>query len=61
MIRYVNECVGPCPGGCVSYCRNKHVPYIYCDECGREIDTSSSRFDLDSDYHICDDCEPEED
>lgn len=61
MIRYENECVGPCPMGCISSCRYKHVPYIFCDECGAEIDYDSPRANLDEDYHICEKCEPDED
>jgi len=63
MIQYEDECVG-CPPemGCLgSMCPNRNVPRIYCDICGEEIDSDSERWDLNTDYHVCEDCEPEED
>lgn len=39
MVRYVDDCVGPCPMGCIgSSCRYMNVPYFYCDKCGEETD-----------------------
>lgn len=62
MIRYENERVGPCPMGCMgSACRYRNVPRCYCDKCGEEISYDSDRWDEDSDYHVCEDCEPDED
>ena len=55
MIIYEDECVGcsslglPCYG---SACPNRNVPYVFCDECGDDIDR-------DSDYHLCDKCRRE--
>lgn len=62
MIRIENECVG-CPPemGCLgSCCPNRNVKRIYCDICGEEIDYDSSRWDDSVDYHVCEDCEPDE-
>lgn len=40
MVSYENDCVGPCPQGCIgSACRYRNVPYHYCDRCGEETDT----------------------
>lgn len=58
MVRYENDCVG-CPQGCI-HCGRKHMPHCYCDECGCEIDYRSERWDADSDYHVCEECEPDE-
>lgn len=39
MIKIENDCVGPCPMGCLgSSCPKKQVPYKYCDECGDCVD-----------------------
>ncbi len=63
MIKITNECVGcsslglPCRG---SSCSNRHVTRIYCDVCGEEIDYDSNRWNQYVDYHVCEDCEPEE-
>ena len=40
MVKYEDECVG-CPPelGCLgSACPNRHVPRLYCDKCGEEVD-----------------------
>lgn len=40
MIKFENECVG-CPAGmgCLgSGCPHSHVPYMYCDKCGDEVE-----------------------
>ena len=61
MIIYEDECVGcsalglPCYG---SSCPNRNVPYVFCDECGDDID--SDDIDFDSDYHLCDKCRAKE-
>jgi len=62
MIRFENECVG-CPSemGCLgSACPYAHVPYVYCDKCGEDIDPDSPRYNLDEEYHVCEKCEPDE-
>ena len=62
MIKYVNECVG-CPKemGCLGdSCPNRHVPYIYCDICHKEIDYDSKAWDTNSEYHVCEECDQEE-
>ena len=53
MIRYENDCVGPCPQGCIN-CGRKHVPHFYCDTCGCEIDYDDIH--EDGEGHICMDC-----
>lgn len=53
MVKYENLCVG-CPQGCIS-CGRKHVPVIYCDECGAEIEEG----DIYDEYHLCEDCKRE--
>ena len=59
MIRYENECVGPCPQGCMgSCCPNRHVLRVYCDVCGEEIWYEDA--DLDEDYHVCEYCKEED-
>ena len=58
MIVYEDECVG-CPMGCIQ-CGRKHVPHCYCDVCGGEIPCDSPRCDIDDSYHVCEDCEPDE-
>lgn len=61
MIKYINECVG-CPPerGCLgSSCPNRNVPVIICDMCGEEI-WDEDRCNLESNYHICKDCEPDD-
>ena len=37
MIRIENDCVGPCPQGCID-CGKKRTPHYYCDECGEEVE-----------------------
>lgn len=61
MIRYENECVG-CPPemGCLGIaCRYRNVPYIYCDKCGEEILPDTYGWDLDEEYHLCEECDPD--
>ena len=55
MIRYENECVGPCPQGCMgSGCPYRHIPHYYCDKCGSEVDPDELH--EDGNGHICMDC-----
>lgn len=57
MIRYEDECVGPCPQGCMgSSCRYRHVPHFYCDHCGADVGVEDIREDGISGGHICTDC-----
>lgn len=55
MVRYENDCSNcavegyPCTGA------HKHVPHLYCDKCGEEVDFA---YDIDGD-HICEGCLPE--
>lgn len=38
MLRIEDECVGPCPQGCLgSSCPYRHVHRYYCDQCGEEV------------------------
>lgn len=39
-IEYENECVGcPTEMGCMGdNCPNRHVPHLYCDDCGEEYE-----------------------
>ena len=63
MIKYINECVG-CPPerGCLgSACPNRNIPVVFCDMCGEEIYCEDSRADIDKEYHMCRDCEPDDD
>lgn len=37
MMKIENDCVGPCPQGCLgSGCPNRHAQHFYCDRCGDE-------------------------
>lgn len=54
MIEYINECVG-CPKeiGCLgSECPHQNVKYLYCDECGDDVDVL---YDLDG-QQLCIKC-----
>lgn len=56
MITYENECVGPCPQGCMgSSCRYQHVPHYFCDECGEEFDPEDL-YENGGDSMICTEC-----
>lgn len=46
-----NECVGPCPMGCIS-CGRKRVMHLYCDTCGEEADELYSL----NDDELCIEC-----
>ena len=67
MIKYEDQCCGcavpgyPCLGSSCSY---RHVPVIYCDVCGNEMYDDvdgEDRCDVDRDYHVCKECEPDDD
>ena len=56
MIKFENDCVGPCPQGCLgSSCPNRNVPYFYCDECGDGCDPGEL-YDYDSGTMLCKYC-----
>lgn len=57
MIRTENDCVGPCPQGCMgSACRYRNVLHFYCDKCGGEVDEDELYEDSVAGGHICKDC-----
>lgn len=56
MIRYENECVGPCPQGCMgSACRYRNVPHYYCDNCHEEF-APDELYLYEGDDMYCADC-----
>lgn len=46
-----NDCVGPCPMGCIS-CGRKRVMHFYCDICGEETE---ELYELHDD-ELCKEC-----
>lgn len=53
MIKYENDCVGPCPQGCIgSACPYSKVPHLFCDECDEEVDKV---YEVDG-KQVCYDC-----
>lgn len=54
VIKYEDECVGPCPQGCI-HCGRKHIPHFFCDECGEEYDPEELYDNGGGDF-ICRDC-----
>lgn len=55
MVKIENDCVGPCPQGCMGFgCPNRHVPHFYCDECGDEV-SPEELYEYD-DEQLCDRC-----
>lgn len=53
-VKWMNECVG-CENslGCMgSFCPNRRVLHIYCDKCGKEVDTLYNY----NDEQWCSDC-----
>lgn len=50
-VRIENDCVGPCPMGCI-HCGREHTPYYYCDECQYETD---ELYELDGEM-LCEEC-----
>lgn len=54
MVKYENECVGPCPMGCMgSSCPNRNVERHYCDKCGDEL---GKKIYLVDDEELCEWC-----
>lgn len=51
MRKIENDCVGPCPMGCIS-CGRKRAPHWYCDVCGEEVD---ELYELNGDQ-LCEGC-----
>lgn len=52
MIKFEDECVGcdlPCLG---NVCNYKHVPHLYCDDCGSDVDILYT----DNNSQLCVDC-----
>lgn len=55
MLKFENECVGPCPQGCLGRgCPNRNVPRFYCDSCGQ--DEEPDRLYVFDDKMLCLDC-----
>lgn len=55
MVRIENDCVGPCPQGCLgSACPKRAVPYYYCDCCGESFDPDEL-YDYDGEMY-CAEC-----
>ena len=55
MVKMENDCVGPCPMGCIN-CGRKHSPHFYCDECKEEF-LPEELYDCD-DEMLCENCLP---
>lgn len=56
MIEYENNCVGPCPMGCIN-CGRKHEAVHYCDRCGEVIeDNGEDRWNEDGRDEYCRSC-----
>lgn len=60
MIRFENDCVGPCPQGCV-HCGAESVVTFVCDDCECECDQNSNNpkdwlFEIEDGTHLCFDC-----
>lgn len=55
MVKIENDCVGPCPQGCMgSRCPKRRTPHFYCDKCGEEFQPEEL-YDVDGEM-LCDDC-----
>ena len=58
MIQYLNECCDcaapgyPCQG---DSCPRRHVPHLFCDHCGQEV---NELFHVDGEQ-VCEDCAQE--
>ena len=53
MVKIENDCVGPCPQGCIN-CGRKHSPHYFCDECGGEY-SPDELYDYE-DQMLCQHC-----
>lgn len=55
MFRVENNCVGPCPQGCMgSGCPMRYVHVVSCDRCGAEVDPEELY--VYDDEELCRDC-----
>lgn len=55
MVKIENDCVGPCPQGCMgSGCPYRNARHYYCDECGDEVGAEELR-EYDG-RQLCSDC-----
>lgn len=55
MLKIENDCVGPCPQGCMGDgCPYRHSPHYYCDECGEDL-VPEELYDYDGEM-LCKDC-----
>lgn len=56
MIKIENDCVGPCPQGCMgSGCPYRHARHYFCDECGEEFEADELR-EFDDGRQLCVKC-----
>ena len=53
MIKYENDCVGPCPQGCIR-CGRASYPHMYCDECDAEVEVLYK--DVKTGEELCEEC-----
>ena len=54
-IEIEDNCVGPCPMGCIN-CGRKHVAVHHCELCGDVIDEDCNHWNEDGEHEYCDDC-----
>lgn len=50
-----DECVGPCPMGCIN-CGRKHVAVHHCELCGDVVYEGSDHWHEDGKHEYCDEC-----
>ena len=56
MKKIEDDCVGPCPQGCMGAgCPNKRIPHYYCDECKEEFGPGELR-EYDDGRQLCESC-----
>lgn len=55
MLKIENDCVGPCPQGCMGAgCPYQRSPHYYCDECGEDL-APEELYDYDGEM-LCKHC-----